>query len=112
MSADREDRFWRRLYGGIWFDDGEIAELLGMPHSGRAAIPANARVSQQPCPRCNEPLHVFAYPGTMTVVDGCRRCGGIRLDAGEFEEIRGSQQASRIECRPSRRSGVAESASM
>ena len=84
--------------GGIWFDDGEVAELLGIPHSGRAAIPANARVAQVPCPRCNEPLHLFAYPGTMTVVEGCRRCGGIRLDAGEFEEIRGSQQAARMAC--------------
>lgn len=84
--------------GAIWFDDGEVAELLGMPLSGRATIPANARVAQLACPRCNEPLNLFAYPGTMTVVEGCRHCGGIRLDTGEFEEIQRVQQASRMEC--------------
>lgn len=84
--------------GGIWFDDGEIAELLGMPRSGVRMIPAEARAARLPCPRCNQALYIFAYPGTMTVVEGCRQCGGIRLDAGEFEEIRRSQRTSRMEC--------------
>jgi uncharacterized protein len=84
--------------GGIWFDDGEIAELLGIPRSAIRLIPADASTTKLLCPRCKLTLHIFAYPGTMTVVEGCRQCGGIRLDAGEFEEIRRSQRTSRMEC--------------
>ena len=85
--------------GGIWFDDGEIAELLGSPDQGRISVPAEARVAPQlECPRCNEPLYLFAWPGTLTVAEGCRRCGGMRLDAGEFEEIRKAQIVARVQC--------------
>lgn len=76
--------------GGIWFDDGEVAALLGSRE--RAAVPPDARVDPRlQCPKCRVPLSIFGYPGTLTVAEGCRRCGGIWLDAGEFEEIRKSK---------------------
>lgn len=84
--------------GGIWFDDGEIGEIIGAG-PGRINVPAAARMNEkESCPRCRKPLHAFAYPGTMTIVEGCRSCAGLWLDAGELEEIRKTQSTSRMEC--------------
>ncbi|HUP47817.1 MAG TPA: zf-TFIIB domain-containing protein [Thermoanaerobaculia bacterium] len=85
--------------GGVWFDDGEIEQVIGVPRRPRLAVPANARrTANETCPHCAEPLFVFAYPGTMTIVDACRRCAGIWLDSGELEEIHRATAGRRMEC--------------
>lgn len=71
---------------GIWFDDGELSSVLGVPARNLSA-PANARPSAVECPRCAKPLALFPYPATMVVIDGCRTCRGVWLDGGEYQEL-------------------------
>jgi Zn-finger nucleic acid-binding protein len=81
---------------GIWFDDGELSSAIGVPARVLSPSP-NARETAVMCPRCTTPLVVFPYPGTMTVIDGCRTCRGVWLDGGEFQElskVRPAQSAS------------------
>jgi Zn-finger nucleic acid-binding protein len=72
---------------GIWFDGGELSQA--MPEADRQLpIPRNAVRLQAPCPTCSKPLYAFPYPGTRVVIEMCRRCRGLWLDAGEFAAIR------------------------
>lgn len=71
---------------GIWFDDGELSTIIGVPARNLGA-PANARPSALRCPRCAKPLVLFPYPGTMTLINGCRTCRGVWLDGGEYQEL-------------------------
>jgi Zn-finger nucleic acid-binding protein len=71
---------------GIWFDDGELSSVLGVPARNLSA-PANAKPSAVGCPRCAKPLVLFPYPGTMVVIEGCRTCRGVWLDGGEYQEL-------------------------
>lgn len=73
--------------GGVWFDDGELAQLVG----GRARLtapPNAAATTTANCPRCSKAFQRFAYPGTMTLIDRCSTCAGVWLDGGELQEIR------------------------
>lgn len=78
---------------GIWFDDGELSSILGVPARNLSA-PANARPSSLQCPRCAKPLVLFAYPGTMVLIDGCRTCRGVWLDGGEAQQLAKSRPAT------------------
>ena len=71
---------------GVWFDDGELSSIIGVRARNHAPAPT-ARPSALSCPRCAKPLVLFPYPGTMTVIDGCRTCRGVWLDGGEFQEL-------------------------
>lgn len=71
---------------GIWFDDGELSSVLGVPARNLSA-PANARPSALQCPRCEKPLVLFSYPGTVVLIDACRTCRGVWLDGGEYQEL-------------------------
>ena len=85
--------------GGVWTDAGEVGRILGAAAAQRAPVPQNARpAANDGCPRCRKPLCVFAYPGTMTVVDGCRECSGIWLDGGELEEIHRARSGKQMTC--------------
>ena len=78
---------------GIWFDDAELSSIIGVPARNLSA-PANARPSTLQCPRCAKPLVLFPYPGTMTVIDGCRTCRGVWLDGGEYQELAKNRPAT------------------
>ena len=85
--------------GGVWADAGEVGQILGAAPGPRPVVPQNARAAANDgCPRCRKPLYVFAYPGSMTVVDGCRECAGIWLDAGELEEIHRARRGKQMTC--------------
>jgi Zn-finger nucleic acid-binding protein len=71
---------------GIWFDDGELTSITGLP-ARNLSVPAGARPSAMQCPRCAEPLALFPYPGTMTLIDACRSCSGVWLDGGEYQQL-------------------------
>jgi Zn-finger nucleic acid-binding protein len=76
---------------GIWFDGGELNHA--MPEADRQLpIPRNAVRLQAPCPVCGRPLYTFPYPGTRVVIEMCRRCRGLWLDAGEFAALRQARQ--------------------
>jgi Zn-finger nucleic acid-binding protein len=79
---------------GLWFDDGELAEVIGVPSAGRLKVPEGTVAQPQVrCPRCSEPLRLFCYPGTMTLIDMCSGCGGVWLDEHELQEIARSAEA-------------------
>lgn len=87
---------------GIWFDDGEVAQIINTAAVNSLEIPSFAiRQKEVACPRCHESLYMFTYPGTMTLVDVCRQCKGIWLDDRELNEIytsRHPREKPRITC--------------
>jgi Zn-finger nucleic acid-binding protein len=84
---------------GVWFDDGEIREILGPRAVHPLPIPERAaKAPAQLCPRCRVPLVIFAYPGTMTVIDACRSCRGVFLDSLELEEIHTARSEPGMTC--------------
>ncbi len=73
---------------GIWFDDKELFTSLGIRAVNDLTIPKFA--TQQAvvvCPRCHSSLHEFCYPNTMVLIDACRECNGVWLDAHEWKAI-------------------------
>jgi Zn-finger nucleic acid-binding protein len=84
---------------GVWFDDGEIKEVIGSRAVHPLPIPQGAvKAAEQLCPRCRVPLVVFTYPGTMTVIDACRACRGVFLDSLELEEIHAARGEAGMTC--------------
>ncbi len=73
--------------GGIWFDAGELENLLDELAADFSTLPLGRAQHSVLCPVCRGPLTNGKYPGTFVVVDYCNDCRGIWLDAGEFREI-------------------------
>ncbi len=76
---------------GIWFDGGELEQTVEVadPH---LQIPRNAVRLQAPCPRCAKRLYAFHYPQTRVMIEMCKVCKGLWLDAGEFKRIRQARE--------------------
>jgi Zn-finger nucleic acid-binding protein len=79
--------------GGAWFDARELSALLHeepsslKPLSGGKERGFDARRGK--CPRDGqELLRVYSARDRVTVLDTCPDCGGIWLDAGEFDALR------------------------
>lgn len=72
---------------GVWFDGGELNQAMAETDKD-LQMPRDAVRLQALCPVCGRPLHAFPYPGTRVVIEMCRQCRGLWLDAGEFAEIR------------------------
>lgn len=74
--------------GGLWFDEGELDAVLGKRADRNVQVPDFASLNDKiGCPRCDHSLFEFCYPGTMTLVDMCKKCHGIWLDNLEWKEI-------------------------
>lgn len=81
--------------GGLWFDKGELGAVLGPVARQRAQIPGHAKVNpRQRCPRCGDALAWFCFPGTTTVIDACRSCQGVWIDAGEAKSLQAALESS------------------
>jgi Zn-finger nucleic acid-binding protein len=73
---------------GVWFDAGELCNLLGSKALKPFKIPSFAQpLKGSHCPKCQKSLFEFCYPGTITLVDACMDCSGIWLDHNEWKEI-------------------------
>jgi Zn-finger nucleic acid-binding protein len=77
---------------GMWFDENELASLLKVPAKD-VKVPPGAQGQDIYCPKCEKPLYVFCYPQTMVLIDMCKECEGIWLDAKEFQEIQSVRNA-------------------
>ena len=77
---------------GMWFDENELGSLLKVP-ARNVKVPSEAQEQDIFCPKCEKPLHVFCYPQTMVLIDMCKECEGIWLDAKEFKEIQSVRNA-------------------
>jgi Zn-finger nucleic acid-binding protein len=73
--------------GGLWFDGGELEQLLGSAAEADLEVPANSEQTPLPCPRCHKRLSLFKYPRTYAQIEMCKDCKGIWLDKNEFDEI-------------------------
>jgi len=87
---------------GEWLDGGELKRILDAarehPEASaevealkqpkiRGVLLAEVR-ENLPCPACGQTMEAFNYAGdTGIILDRCRHCGGIWLDAGELEKV-------------------------
>jgi Zn-finger nucleic acid-binding protein len=74
---------------GLWADPGELASLTGSESNFRSIF-GERRETQLPCPRgCPTTLYETSYTNLDRglLLDGCDRCGGVFLDAGELERV-------------------------
>lgn len=73
---------------GLWFDNSKLESLLAHKAEKNLTVPGYAlEKKDEQCPRCQQNLFEFCYPGTMTLVDVCKSCKGIWLDNNEWKEI-------------------------
>lgn len=85
---------------GLFFDQGELAALLGKRAAKNFSIPSSAlKQNTCLCPKCSQSLFEFCYPGTMTLIDACKSCTGVWLDNQEWYEINVARDvANKIDC--------------
>ena len=75
---------------GIWFDHGELKEVLHAPITERAdprtLLPANR--TTLPCPDCHWPLYRRPF-GSRSHVDvhQCIQCAGLFFDNGDVDRV-------------------------
>ena len=77
---------------GIWFDGGELDGSVAVA-AKELRVPSGAASTRRVCPRCNEPLYASKYPQTLVIVDMCKQCNGLWLDAGELTELQAVRSA-------------------
>ena len=83
--------------GGMWFDLGEKEALKASTHedADRIDIGDPARGERQneirdiDCPRCNTQMVKLSHHEQRHIeYERCATCGGVYLDAGEFDDLR------------------------
>jgi Zn-finger nucleic acid-binding protein len=72
--------------GGIWFDWGELAQVLGKPLQPELLEGETSRR----CAYCRISMLPAVLPGGVPV-ETCSACRGIYLDAGELRELGGEE---------------------
>lgn len=72
--------------GGIWFDWGELAKVIGRTLEPE---PLNGYTERR-CAYCRITMAPAVLPGGIPV-ETCTACRGIYLDAGELTELGGSE---------------------
>lgn len=88
LVADRSDGVHvERCTGckGTWLDSGDLTRVLGVSRK----IPRKAgEATDVACVRCpGQTLVELPYPRTEVLIDICRDCRGVWLDAGEVEKL-------------------------
>jgi len=82
-----------RFCGGVWFDGGEIVELIKKGKVPKRILKPIAltdetrvvREGERNCPRCGRKLEVVNHRGVK--VDYCTVCRGMWFDRGELMEV-------------------------
>lgn len=88
--------------GGIWFDQGEYKKMLKVSDIEKLKkTDANPEFDKKEgiCPRCagNEKMTRLPSLNPSIHIDKCRKCNGIWLDGGEFEELQLDEVMEKIE---------------
>lgn len=75
---------------GIWFGKGELEALLKRPEGGGPADLEliNPGAEGLPCPSCKSKMSRGGLVNPLLLVDKCRSCGGIWLDARELDLVK------------------------
>lgn len=92
--------------GAMWFDVGEVERVLQMKYKAAAALDkGTAGAASHPmavqrglkCPRDGEPLTHRVFPDqSHIVVDECKFCRGMLMDAGELKDAADFTVAERV----------------
>jgi len=69
----------------------ELLAKLKAKQEGEAKA-ASQKISYMRCPKCGEPLKERSFQKIL--IDQCRGCNGVWLDAGEIEEVAGKENDS------------------
>ena len=76
---------------GMWFDVDELDTLEDREFDVdqfKGSLVHRAKITEYPCPHCNEPLHEFQYRLYSLLIDYCSENGhGYWLDGGEAERV-------------------------
>jgi Zn-finger nucleic acid-binding protein len=72
---------------GLWFDGGELEQVLGKKVSPQ---PAPGLQTNRHCPPCKTPMAPAELGGLR--VEVCGTCHGIFLDEGELVALNGGKQ--------------------
>jgi Zn-finger nucleic acid-binding protein len=80
---------------GLWFDWGELEQVLGRK---LAPEPLEGATSRR-CAFCRTTLSPAVLPGGVPV-ESCGACRGLYLDAGELAELGGEEPAARKTLEP------------
>lgn len=75
---------------GIWFDKGELEDLLKQSQGGAAAglDLISPKPSDLSCPRCKQTMSRGGLINPLLLVDKCGSCGGVWLDARELDLVK------------------------
>jgi Zn-finger nucleic acid-binding protein len=84
VEAEEVELDWCAACGGVWFDAGEVEELLGAGVS-LGLPPAGAAEPDLRCPRC--PRRLAKTSLGSTTLDTCPDNHGIWFDAGELKAL-------------------------
>ncbi|MBI4610447.1 MAG: M48 family metalloprotease [Candidatus Rokubacteria bacterium] len=71
---------------GAWYDKGELVFLSKHPRRLKPLLETallSPKASELACPRCRVPMETGGLGAPDLLVDRCRSCGGLWLDAGE-----------------------------
>jgi Zn-finger nucleic acid-binding protein len=71
---------------GIWFDRFELERLMDNS-VWDMQVPSGAQRSDFSCPKCCQYMRTFHYPDTEIIIEACKSCHGVWLDAGELKKI-------------------------
>jgi Zn-finger nucleic acid-binding protein len=90
-----------RQCGGEWMGADELRDIIdirerrwdpkdleALKRASLRGVPIDAVREDLPCPECGRAMEAFNYGGDSGIIlDKCRECGGIWLDAGELEKV-------------------------
>ncbi len=80
---------------GIWFDSGELKEILKIKNSEKVDIgdqkvgKRNDNIKNVRCPKCNQIMAPMVDLKQSHIwYEYCGSCGGVYLDAGELKDLK------------------------
>lgn len=94
---------------GMWMDKGELARTTaGISDWIDAQKAKTGPASKYKCPKClGTTMHEVAYvPGKKLIVETCRTCEGLWLDARELPQIQEALRKHRIQMKKKKASGM------
>ena len=92
-----------RKCGGLWFEEGELKQVLRLSDPTKAvrnvfahSSEKSGKESDRTCADCNSPMKRFRVKKTGIEAEQCGACGGIWLESGMLEKLAVIGQAEQV----------------